>query len=185
MLSHHELDIFLQQGGVVLLPNHHGAQQWQDSHGRWSSMQRNSTVVAAPAIHAIDLWLNQLWQTLAAQCTDAVLGWRVLSGGEEELLWQQLLHESPAGADLLNTSGTARQLREALRLLQLWQLSPVDVRRYLQLADAVADIVDDRILAWQWLQQFQQRCHQQHYLIGLCRSVLKCRYVLYYISIFF
>ena len=164
MLSHHDLDLFLQQGGVVLLPNHHGAQQWQDSHGRWRCVQRNSTVVAAPAIHAIDLWLNQLWQTLAAQCTDAVLGWRVLSGGEEELLWQQLLNESPAGADLLNTSGTARQLREALRLLQLWQLSPVDVRRYLQLADAVADIVDDRILAWQWLQQFQQRCHQQHYL---------------------
>lgn len=160
MPSHHDLDVFLQQGGVVLLPNHHGAQHWQDSLGRWRCAQLNTRVVDAPAIHAIDLWLNQLWQTLSAHCTDAVLGWRVLSGGEEELLWQQLLAETPAGAGLLNTSGTARQLREALRLLQLWQLAPVDVRRYLQLADAVADVVDDRILAWQWLQQFHQRCQQ-------------------------
>jgi len=164
MLSHHDLDVFLQQGGVVLLPNHHGAQHWQDSIGRWRCAQHNARIVNAPAIHAIDLWLNQLWQTLGAHCTDDILGWRVLSGAEEDLLWQELLTETAAGAGLLNTSGTARQLREALRLLQLWQLAPVDVRRYLQLADAVADIVDDRILAWQWLQKFQQRCHQQRCL---------------------
>ena len=160
MLSHHDLDVFLQQGGVVLLPNHHGAQQWQDSHGRWRCAQQAATVVAAPAIHAIDLWLNQLWTTLGAHCTDAVLGWRVLSGGEEELLWQQLLAETPTGANLLNPGGTARQLREASQLLHLWQLSPADVRRYLHMVDMVSDLVDDRILAWQWLQQFQQRCQQ-------------------------
>ena len=163
MLTLPHLDEFLRSGGVLLVPNHQGAQQWQDKLGVWRCQQSQRRVVAAPAIHAIDLWLSQLWQQLALQCTAPELGWRVLSPGEEELLWQQLLDEQEL-LSLLNTQGTARHLREAGDLLQLWRVSLQELRNSIPGSEAATD--NDTLIAWRWLQAFERQCRQQQLLRG-------------------
>ena len=168
MLSLAELDGFLDSGGVVLLPNHHGAQQWQDAVGRSRCQRAGTSVVAAPAIHAIDLWLEKLWQTLGLHCQHPLLAWRVLTAAEEELLLQTLIKSGSAG-QLLNTAGTARQLREAAVLLQLWQLAPADVRRYLHTSEADPATQTDPVIAWRWLRDFHMQCTAQHWLGGASR----------------
>lgn len=168
MLNLTELDSMLLEGGVLLLPNHHGAQQWQDQLGRWRCSQQHSSVVTAPAIHAIDLWLAQLWEQLGLHCPDPELGWRLLTPAEEELLLQDHLRQFTAG-QLLNTAGTARFLREANSLLQLWQLTPADLKRHLPREDHDADQQPDPVLAWHWLQEFHDRCAAQHWLHSSAR----------------
>ncbi len=167
MQSLAELDEYLQSGGILLLPNHHGAQQWQNAVGQWRCARAGTSVVAAPAIHAIDLWLSQLWQTLGLHCQDPVLGWRVLNAAEEELLLQAQVKNTVA-EQLLNTAGTARQLREAAALLQLWQLTAADVRRYLQFGDAESAQADP-VIAWRWLRDFHEHCVGKQWLGSAAR----------------
>jgi ATP-dependent helicase/nuclease subunit B len=157
-----ELDALLQRGGTLLLPNQHGARLLQEELGHWRCQQRGVRVVEAARIHAIDLWLAELWQTLALHCAHPVFEKRLLNGAEETLLWQRVLDASPAAATLLNPSGTARQLREAQRLLQFWQVPLAAVRNYLP---AVAQEPEqDQVLAWRWLQDFQLLCERQRCL---------------------
>ncbi|HTQ98770.1 MAG TPA: PD-(D/E)XK nuclease family protein [Candidatus Acidoferrum sp.] len=165
MLSLSQLDEFLRDGGVLLLPNHHGAQQWQDLLGQWHCQQLNTRVVEAPAIYAVDLWLRQLWQTLALQCNAAEFGWRVLAPAEEELLWQHYLDRQTT-TTLLNTAGTARQLREASAQLQLWQVSLAELRQYLPWQEGDDGAQADTVIAWRWLQGFDQGCRKQQWLAG-------------------
>src|SRR5688572_7909026 len=116
------LDQALAAGALVLTPNYSSSMQLQNNWCRYALTHQHSKIVATPAITAIDLWLGKLWQELALHIQVPVLGWQVLTPAQELLLWRRVIRATDAGALLLNIDGTAESTREALRLLQQWQI---------------------------------------------------------------
>jgi len=157
-----QLDALLQEGALVLVPNHRSSGQLGELVARWRADTGNRMVQPKPAIMAIDLWLTDLWRQLSLHRDDDRLQWHVLQGGEELLLWRKVLQDSSPDLLLLNQDGAAASASEALRLLQQWQIPAATLRQHVQ--SAAGELPDDRALAMQWLQAFERLCKKQRLL---------------------
>ncbi len=157
-----ELDAALTNGAVLLVPNFRSSDQLVDQLCRYRRGD-NSKVLVRPAIHAIDLWLADLWEQLTLLHDAESLAWRVLQPAEEQLLWQELVYKASPELLLLNRDGTATLAASAWRFLQQWQISLAELRSHLSLTHD-STWKDDREYAWSWLQTFDRYCQRQHLL---------------------
>ncbi len=148
------LDTALTAGAVVLTPNYLSSIQLQNHWCRYTLNHQHSKIIATPAIFAIDLWLEQLWQTLALHCTHPKLAWHLLQPAQELLLWQQVIRESDAGANLLNIDGTAHSTRETLLLLQQWQIPLAELKSHVSRQHGHLIKVEAQQIFLLWLESF-------------------------------
>lgn len=157
-----ELSQALDAGALLLAPNYRSSDQLLEQLCRYRLQQGHGPAFPRPAIRAIDLWVADLWQRLAALHDAAVLDWQVLEPADEQLLWQQVISATSPELLLLNREGTAVAAAEAWRLLQQAQLSLGAVRQHLVLGDNSQ--TDDREHAYAWFQAFARQCQAQQLL---------------------
>lgn len=181
MYTHEELvwlDGRLESGMLVLVPNFRSSRQLQDVLADWRRRERGHGIQPASPIFAVDLWLSDLWQRLAVLSDDARLAVSLLTPLQEHLLWERIIGDSPFGATLLNTTGTADDARLAWQQLLQWQL-PRDLLRKIAPAQhgtrefSAAEIFGD------WASRFADLCRQRQVasfssmlssLLDLCRE---------------
>jgi ATP-dependent helicase/nuclease subunit B len=159
-----ELADALAAGAVLVVPNHRSSQQLQDTLARWQSRRLGAPVLRVPPIHAVDVWLRDLWQQLALHNEAPVLGWHLLEPAEELLLWRQVLANAPSAAALLNQEGTAATARDTWKLLQHALVGVSDLRAALQLHRLPGALPDDRAIWFEWLQAFTTLCKKRRLL---------------------
>lgn len=81
---------------------------------------------------------------------------RLLTPGQELLLWQEIISQSNAGQQLLQIDTTAKTAQQAYAMLRAWNVSPNYLVRESENPDTET--------FYQWCCQFQQRCQQQQVL---------------------
>jgi probable DNA repair protein len=156
-----QLDTDLAGGALALVPNYRSSDQLIDALCAWRRRHGAPAVQPRPAIVAIDLWLSDLWRALAQLDDARVLASRLLSTGEEQLLWSRLISEAAPDLLLLNPEGTASTLAAGYRLLQQWQIPLDTLRAQLSLTD---ETLDDRARAFTWFKAFENHCNQEQCL---------------------
>lgn len=148
---------------LLLAPNFHSSRQLQDQLADFRMSVGGSTIQPAANIQAVDLWLSDLWQNLALHSTDARLHCHILAPGQEALLWQRVIGQSPIGSTLLNISGTVDTAREAWQLLLQWQLPDTFLRKLPASAQLDNDLPASDIFAdWAW--RFRALCRKEQLL---------------------
>lgn len=154
-----QLDRKLAAGMQVLVPNFRSSRQLQDALLDWRRTQGGTTVLATPGIVAVDLWFSSLWQRLALHVDSPGLQRSLLTPLQEELLWQRAIDASPAGQQLLNTTGTAQECLQAWRLLLQWRLPRNFLRRVPAGTQALHDAKGSDLFA-DWALRFETLCEQ-------------------------
>ena len=160
MYKHEELvwlDERLASGMLVLVPNFRSSRQLQDLLAAWRLRNGGSAIQPAAAIFAVDLWLSDLWQGLALLSDDSRLAVTVMGSLQEHLLWERVIDESPVGATLLNTSGTAEDARLAWQQLLQWQLPRDWLRRIPANLQGTRDFKAAEIFG-DWASRFEDLC---------------------------
>jgi probable DNA repair protein len=79
----------------------------------------------------------------------------LLSGTQEQCIWEAILTETMADQPLQQPVGTVRQVQEAWRLLHAWQL-PLEAGLFAY--------NDDSKAFYQWARLFEARCRKQQWL---------------------
>ena len=117
----------------------------QREHGR-SVWQR-------PDVLPLEAFLDRAWRDWLWHPTehDAPL---LLSPFQEQLVWEQVIRESPAGESLLRIPETAREAREAWQLVHAYRL-PVDGR---------FEATEDWAAFAAWSRSFRRRLQTNHWL---------------------
>src|SRR5712691_10158614 len=121
----------------------------------WHSRQRalGSSTWSMPDILPLDAFLERQWR-------DWVLGGanddcpRLLDPLQEQIVWEQIILESPAGETLLQISETARTAIQAWQLIQAYRV-PVDGR---------FEATEDWAAFRDWSQTFRERCQANHWM---------------------
>ncbi|MGI9251700.1 MAG: PD-(D/E)XK nuclease family protein [Pseudohongiellaceae bacterium] len=136
----------LQETDLVLVPNHRLRTALVDYY---QNLQQQHTF-RTPRIMAVDVWARDLWHFGASAglqpCTDL----RVLSPGEELLLWTSVISNSLDEVPLLNPTDTAGQVRNSYQTLRQWHTGSDD-----PLADSNQDNVQ---IFRRWLNAYSALC---------------------------
>ncbi len=119
-LSPAEMMPLLRDGAVVLTANGRLPGELRRQYALWQGTE----VFAAPAILPLSAWLSEAADeaVLAGRLPPSALGWRLLSGFEERVLWEQVIRETEAEG-LLDVQSLAQAAQEALELSLLWDLT--------------------------------------------------------------
>src|ERR1700744_2167447 len=107
---HEEIFRALQEGAPVLTASRRLARVLaQEFH--WMEAERGHTVWNRPDVLPLDAYLDRTWGEWLARYADdnaPVL----LDAVQEQMLWEQIIRDSPAGASLLQIPGNARKASE-------------------------------------------------------------------------
>lgn len=143
-----------QANVVTLTPNHRLAaylheacQQQQITAGNYAWQQ--------PAIYAINTWLDKLWQDLFSVILQPSK--KLLTLVEQQLIWEQIIGNSTAGAGLFEISSTAVQAIEAWNTLLKWDL----LTKFL--ANELEQPADSAIFSL-WAREYFTICEKNNWL---------------------
>jgi ATP-dependent helicase/nuclease subunit B len=121
----------------------------------WHSHQRamGRSTWSMPDILPFDAFLERQWQdwVLRGAGDDCP---RLLDPLQEQIVWEQIILESPAGETLLQISETARAAIQAWQLIQAYRV-PVDGR---------FEATEDWVAFRDWSQTFRNRCQANHWM---------------------
>jgi ATP-dependent helicase/nuclease subunit B len=115
--------------------------------------ERGRSIWKRPDILPLDAFLDRIWHEWlwrGANGDAAVL----LDPFQEQVVWEQIIRESPAGDSLLQIPETARQVIHAWQLVQTYRL-PVD---------GSFEASEDWAAFAEWSRSFRRRCQAQHWL---------------------
>ena len=114
---------------------------------------RGRTVWNRPDVLPLDAYLDRTWAEWLARWAgrQAPL---LLAAPQEQMLWEQIIRESPQGASLLQITETARQAVETWRLVLEYRL-PVD---------GSFEASQDWAAFANWSREFQRRCRADGWL---------------------
>jgi len=159
-------DLFstIDEGCLVLTPNHRMAFQLLDQYGRHREQLGLPPVCPSPKVFPVDIWIRQQWDKLAHAAHNAIPAVNILEPGHEQLVWQQIIRQSDSGTALLNLPATARAIQQTWSLINLWQITRDELRPYAAFRGAQAH--DDLRAYMGWSDAFNQFC-QKHQLITL------------------
>ncbi|MEQ8956168.1 MAG: hypothetical protein RL120_18715, partial [Gammaproteobacteria bacterium] len=116
----------------------------------WSDEQEPDAWLQ-PRVEAIGLWLQQLWEELAASGLAPYCDYRLLNPVQEQLLWTQIIEDERDALPLINTQATARLASQAYQLITQWQVDEAALHSY----DGLLDIAT----FLRWKDRFRKRCH--------------------------
>lgn len=97
-------------------------------------------------------WIQRLWQDYcSSQLGPTPL---ILTTQQEQIVWEEILNQSPTNDALLQLSATAELAKSAWGTLKQWQVS----------TDHPAFALTEDSSAFQlWAEQFQIKCHENHW----------------------
>jgi len=98
-------------------------------------------------------WLERCWEK--SQLCGQAPALTLLNNHQEQLLWEQIVAESEAGAGLLRINATAAMAYQAWQLTVQWHID----------SNAPAFLQTENSQAWQlWAQRFQNICQENQWL---------------------
>lgn len=127
---------------AILLKQHY---QWQVTQGKtcWHSID----VLPFPS------WIQRLWQQYSFAHLD--ISSLVLTASQEQLLWEEILNQSPEGEYLLQLSSTAELAKSAWATLKQWQVD---------LHNPSLTTTEDSQIFQQWALTFHNLCEQNNWI---------------------
>ena len=146
----------LEAGAAVLTANNRLARVLLTEYaGRQQAAGRKTW--CSPEILPWSRWARRCWEDCFYSGASGPSGPRqvLLDPHQERVVWEQVIAESPAGANLLLTSATAHQAAQAWELLHAWRL-PV--------SDPAWETTKDGKTFLQWAAAFESRCARQGWL---------------------
>lgn len=141
------------QRAVLLTPNQRLSRFFID---RYASLQSQGAFGSLKCL-AVNLWIQELWSDLQFLDDHPFSSHAILTGFQENLLWEKVLEECPDTPPLINARATARQAQEAWRLVHEWRLN------FDQLQEAALQS-GDSFLFQRWAKDFEQACRMKQYL---------------------
>ena len=124
---------------LILTPNSRLRNKILEAYGRYRA-ERGDSVIVKPQVEAIADWLAEAWQCLLDSGSERCRG-VVLSPGQCQLLWRQVIDADNDAFELLNAQRTAGMAELAYRNMALWQLPLAQLEHY-------AEADTQRFLAW-------------------------------------
>lgn len=149
----------IEDGWLILTPNHRTAVQAHEHYGANLKHQSKSSVRPSPSIYPVDIWLKTLSQQLLLD-GDNLESRTVLDSYQELTLWKKLIRESEITSPLLSLENAAPNVLEAYRLITQWQISLSSLAAYQSKID-IADYIDDYTAFLHWVKQYQHYCQQE------------------------
>src|SRR3984957_5195234 len=117
---HEEIFSALREGATVITASRRLARVLaREFHSM--EMERGNTVWNRPDVLPMDAYLDRTWGEWLARYADENAP-ILLDALQEQMLWEQIIRESPAGASLLQIPETARQASETWRLMAEYRL---------------------------------------------------------------
>ena len=118
---HEEIFRALEEGATVITASRRLARVLAD---QFHSMEvaRGRTVWNRPNVLPLDAFLDRTWADWLGRWADQNAP-ILLDAPQEQMLWEQIIRESPAGASLLQITETARQAIETWRLMAAYWIS--------------------------------------------------------------
>ena len=148
---HEEIFRALQKGASVLTAGRRLARVLaREFHS--TEAERGHTVWNRPDVLPLDAYLDRTWGEWLARYADENAP-ILLDALQEQMLWEQIIRESPAGASLLQIPETARQAIDTWRLIAEHRL-PVD---------GSFEASEDWAAFAGWLREFRRRCGARAY----------------------
>ena len=143
---HEEIFRALQEGATIITAGRRLARVLvRDFHSL--EVARGHTVWNRPDILPLDAYLDRTWGEWLGRWADENTP-TLLDAPQEQMLWEQIIRESPEGATLLQIPETARQAVETWRLIAEYRL-PVD---------GSFEASQDWSAFASWSREFQRRC---------------------------
>lgn len=155
-----ELSDAIEDGWIVLTPNHRIAVQVHETFGAYLKQQNKSTVRPSPDISPVDIWLKNISQQLFLE-EDSLEAKTILDSYQELTLWKKIIRDSEISSPLLNLENAAPNLLEAYRLITQWQISLNSLATYQSKIESF-DHLDDCSAFLQWAKQYQQHCSREN-----------------------
>ena len=145
----------LEHGATVVTGNNRLAAHTRRAF-EGAARDRGRTAWPTPEVLPWTAWLRRTWE-VAVVAGGVPAPALLLSAGQEQCLWEDILGQSLAGQPLVQVAGTVREAAEAWRLLQSWRLP---------LRETVFRYNSDSAVFWEWAREFEARCKRQDWLPG-------------------
>ncbi|MGA2877367.1 MAG: PD-(D/E)XK nuclease family protein [Bryobacteraceae bacterium] len=110
-------------------------------------MARGSAVWNRPDVLPLDAFLERTWGAWLGRWADESTP-ILLDALQEQMMWEQIIRESPAGASLLQIAETARQAMETWRLIAAYRLE----------VNGSFEASEDWAAFAAWSREFRRRC---------------------------
>src|ERR1700678_99359 len=149
---HEEIFRALQEGATIITASRRLARVLA-SEFHWLEAERGRTVWNRPDVLPLDAYLDRTWAEWLGRWADESAP-ILLDAAQEQMLWEQIIRESPAGASLLQIPETARQCVETWRLIAAYRL-PVG---------GSFEASEDWAAFAGWSREFQRRCRLNRWL---------------------
>ena len=125
----------------------------QQAHDR-EQIRNGLTVWVAPDILPIGAWMERAWRAWLYSTTSAH-PLQLLSPAHERAIWEDIVRQSEAGNELLQTAATADAAFDVFRLLHAWHV-PLDAREW-------RDSRDTEVFRG-WAEEFRRVCERRNWL---------------------
>jgi probable DNA repair protein len=155
----HLLDSELQDGWIILTPNHRTAVQVHESYGAFLKQHSQPSVRPSPEIFPVDIWIKNIFHELLVHEKDLQAN-TLLESYQELILWKKIIAESEISNPLLRLENSASKVLEAYRLLVQWQISVENLEGY-QNKISDSSHLDDCTAFLHWLKKYQDYCHKE------------------------
>jgi len=144
----------LGNGSTLLTPNNAGV---DGILREYASCYRSSSEKAKawerPAVFAIDIYIQQLWQLAASQAIVPFNETQLLGRFDEQEIWLQIVRSSNEKYPLLNSEETANSAARSYRFFQQWDVAASsETERYRGAVDFQTFL--------DWSEQFEARCKE-------------------------
>jgi probable DNA repair protein len=116
-------------------------------------MERGHTVWNRPEVLPLDAFLDRTWGEWLGRYADEDAP-VLLNAAQEQMLWVQIIRDSPAGGSLLQIPETARQAAETWRLIVEYRLA----------VDGSFEASEDWAAFASWSREFRRRCGLNRWL---------------------
>ncbi|MEX0962586.1 MAG: PD-(D/E)XK nuclease family protein [Pseudohongiellaceae bacterium] len=144
----------LNAGFTVLTPNNRTVDGiLREVASRERSAEKPVSAWRRPAVFAIDIFIQQLWQLAASQGIEPFNNLRLLSRFDEQEIWLQIVRASYGEFPLLNSDETANSASRSYQFLKQWNVTASTAIDHYKSAPDFQTFLD-------WSVRFEQRCKQ-------------------------
>ena len=144
----------LSNGFTLLTPNNAGVDGiLREYASDFRSSSEKPKTWERPAVFAIDIYIQQLWQLAASQAIAPFNETQLLGRFDEQETWLQIVRSSHEKYPLLNSEETANSAARSYRFFQQWDVAASnETERYKGAVDFQTFL--------DWSEQFEARCRK-------------------------
>lgn len=137
---------------TILTPNRRLSATLLKKHQQYQMTQKQSSWRTLNVL-PFTSWIQQLWNEYTAKHIDTTPF--ILTTQHEQILWEEILQQSPKTESLLQLSATAELAKSAWSSLKQWRVD---------LTNPALNMTGDSSVFQQWAVQFQTLCAKNHWV---------------------